>query len=135
MGRGAHRSRKSGLTIRRFQNSLTFDKPWPPSLDWEDFAHLGEPSELAARIVETLGTTGGSSEAAPTFFTALLEPARASSSKSSAPIGTFASASGGAGEYNSEPNGRGRIAALMIANAIGKHLKFQTQTLRPEVLT
>ena len=108
------------LRVRNISD-LLFEKPAPASLGWDDFAHLGEKRELAARIVETSGRTRGAERGGANIL--LYGPPGTGKSEFAKALGAHlrfcVHFCGESGDRNSEPNRRERIAALMIANAIG----------------
>ena len=102
-------------------SDLLLGEAAPASLAWDDFAHLGDMRDLAARIV---GTAGGLRGAPRTGANLLFYgPPGTGKSEFAKTLGAYLGFSvqfvGEASEENSEPDRRERIAALMIANAIG----------------
>lgn len=93
----------------------------PASLEWSDFEHLGELRDLAARIVRAAAATRrGQGVGINLLFygppgTGKSEFAKTLGARVGLPVQFVGETSG----ENTEPNRRERIAALMIANAIG----------------
>jgi len=97
---------------------LLLGTPAAASLSWDDFAHLGELRDLAARILAHRGDN------APKAANILIygPPGTGKSEfvkTLAARLGFAAHFVGEDNGKNSEPNRRERIAALMIANALG----------------
>jgi hypothetical protein len=108
---------KRQLTSRQI-GGLLLGQPAMPSLCWEDFAHLGELRELSARIVapgDGKASTGvniliyGSPGTGKSEFVKTL----------AARCGLAAHFIGEENGKNAEPSRKERIAALVIANALG----------------
>jgi transitional endoplasmic reticulum ATPase len=101
-------------------SDLLLGKPESASLGWDDFAHLGDMRDLAARIVQTSGKARGAAQGANIL---LYGPPGTGKSEFAKTLGAFLGFSvqfcGESGDGEREPNRRERIAALMIANAIG----------------
>jgi transitional endoplasmic reticulum ATPase len=93
----------------------------PASLAWDDFTYLGELRDLAARLV----AASGGKRAPPNAGANLLFYGPPGTGKTEfaktlgARLGFVVQFCGEAGEEAAEPERRERIAALMIANAIG----------------
>jgi len=98
--------------------SLLLGTPAAASLSWDDFAHLGDLRDLAARILAHWG------DDAPKAANILIygPPGTGKSEfvkTLAARLGFAAHFVGEDNGKNAEPNRRERIAALMIANALG----------------
>jgi AAA+ superfamily predicted ATPase len=99
---------------------LLLGKRVPASLGWEDFAHLGELRDLAARLISaSQGADGGACGPNLLFY----GPPGTGKSEFAKTLGDRVGMSvrfvGEADEKNAEPNRRERVAALMMANALG----------------
>jgi SpoVK/Ycf46/Vps4 family AAA+-type ATPase len=113
------------LSLPRFERrrvgDLLLGEPARASLVWKDFEHLGDLRDLAARIVGGAGGLRG----APRRGVNLLFYGPPGTGKSEFAktlgdrVGFFVQFCGETGEENTEPNRRERIAALLIANAVG----------------
>jgi transitional endoplasmic reticulum ATPase len=102
--------------------ALLLGKPAVASLGWDDFAHLGELRDLAARMVAHRGE-GGSSAANILIYG---PPGTGKSEFVKTLAARLGLSAHFVGEHNgqdAEPNRRERIAALMIANALGATAK------------
>ena len=113
---GAVLSRKR-LAAPQIQ-ALLLGKPAAASLGWDDFAHLGELRDLAERIVAHRG------EGVPNAANILIygPPGTGKSEfvkTLAARLGLSAHFVGEQNRQDAEPNRRERIAALMIAKALG----------------
>ena len=98
--------------------SLLLGTPAAASLSWDDFAHLGELRDLAARI---LAHRGDDAQKAANIL--IYGPPGTGKSEFvktlAARLGFSAHFVGEDNGKHAEPNRRERIAALMIANALG----------------
>ena len=88
---------------------------------WKDFEHLGDLRDLAARIVGSAGGLRGTTRRGVNLL--FYGPPGTGKSEFAKTLGAHLGFSvqfcGETGEENAEPNRRERIAALLIANAIG----------------
>ena len=100
---------------------LLLGRPARASLGWSDFEHLGELRDLAARIVAAAGKLGGASRrGANLLFYGAPGTGKSEFAKTlGARVGFSVQFCGETNEANGEPNRRERVAALLIANAIG----------------
>src|ERR1700722_8347539 len=100
---------------------LLLGRPARASLGWSDFEHLGEPRDLAARIVAAAGKLGGASRrGANLLFYGAPGTGKSEFAKTlGARVGFSVQFCGETNEANGEPNRRERVAALLIASAIG----------------
>lgn len=97
---------------------LLLGKPAVASLGWDDFAHLGELRDLAARMIAHSGV--GVPNAANILIYGPPGTGKSEFVKTlAARLGFFAHFVGEQNGQDAEPNRRERIAALMIANALG----------------
>lgn len=98
--------------------ALLLGKPAVASLGWDDFAHLGELRDLAARMVAP-----GGDDAPKAANILIYGPPGTGKSEFvktlAARLGLCAHFVGEHNGQDAEPNRRQRIAALMIANALG----------------
>jgi SpoVK/Ycf46/Vps4 family AAA+-type ATPase len=99
-------------------HALLLGAPASASLSWDDFAHLGELRDLAARIL-----AHGGDNAAKAANILIYGPPGTGKSEFvktlAARLGLSAHFVGEDNGDNTEPNRQERIAALMIANALG----------------
>ena len=113
------------LSLPRFGarrvGDLLLGRPARASLGWSDFEHLGELRDLAARIVAAAGKLGGASRrGANLLFYGAPGTGKSEFAKTlGARVGFSVQFCGETNEANGEPNRRERVAALLIANAIG----------------
>ena len=100
---------------------LLLGRPARASLGWSDFEHLGDLRDLAARIVAAAGKLGGASRrGANLLFYGAPGTGKSEFAKTlGARVGFSVQFCGETNEANGEPNRRERVAALLIANAIG----------------
>jgi transitional endoplasmic reticulum ATPase len=113
------------LSLPRFQprrvSDLLLGEPARASLAWKDFEHLGDLRDLAARIVGSAGGLRGTTRRGVNLL--FYGPPGTGKSEFAKTLGAHLSLSvqfcGETGEENAEPNRRERIAALLIANAVG----------------
>src|SRR5271167_2402930 len=100
---------------------LLLGRPARASLGWSDFEHLGELRDLAARIVAAAGELGGASRrGANLLFYGAPGTGKSEFAKTlGARVGFSVQFCGETNDANGEPNRRERVAALLIANAIG----------------
>jgi transitional endoplasmic reticulum ATPase len=100
---------------------LLLGEPARASLAWKDFEHLGDLHDLAARIVRGAGDLRGAARrGANLLFYGPPGTAKSEFAKTlGARVGFSVQFCGEKGEENAEPNRRERIAALLIANAVG----------------
>src|SRR6185437_10243584 len=113
------------LSLPRFQrrsvSDLLLGEPARASLSWSYFEHLGDVRGLAARIVAG-NVSRGSDHRGPNLLfygppgTGKSEFAKALGAK----VGFSVHFCGETDEEKAEPDRRDRIAALLIANAIGR---------------
>ena len=98
--------------------ALLLGKPAVASLGWDDFAHLGELRDLAARMVADRGD--GVANAANILIYGPPGTGKSEFVKTlAAHLGLSSHFIGEHNGQDAEPNRRERIAALMIANALG----------------
>jgi transitional endoplasmic reticulum ATPase len=106
---------------RRRVSDLLLGEPARASLAWKDFEHLGNLRDLAARIVSGAGGIRGAVRLGVNLL--FYGPPGTGKSEFAKTLGARVGFSvqfcGETGEENSEPNRRERIAALLIANAVG----------------
>ena len=113
------------LSLPRFGarrvSDLLLGEPARASLAWSDFEHLGDLRDLAARIVAAAGNPrGGSRHGVNLLFYGPPGTGKSEFAKTlGAHIGFSVQFIGETNDENAEPSRRERIAALMIANAIG----------------
>jgi transitional endoplasmic reticulum ATPase len=113
------------LSLPRFGTrrvgDLLLGEPARASLAWSDFEHLGDMRDLAARIVAAAGNLRG--EMRRSVNVLFYGPPGTCKSEFAKTLGAHLGFSvqfcGETNEENEEPNRRERIAALLIANAIG----------------
>src|SRR5271167_192994 len=99
---------------------LLLGRPARASLGWSDFAHLGDLRDLAARIVAAAGKLAGSGRGANLLFYGAPGTGKSEFAKTlGARVGFSVQFCGETNDANDEPNRRERVAALLIANAIG----------------
>src|SRR5271169_3826328 len=100
---------------------LLLGRPARATLGWSDFEHLGELRDLAARIVAAAGKLGGASRrGANLLFYGAPGTGKSEFAKTlGARVGFSVQFCGETNDANGEPNRRERVAALLIANAIG----------------
>ena len=102
-------------------SDLLLGEPARASLGWADFEHLGDLRDLAARIVAAAGNLRGAARRGVNLL--FYGPPGTGKSEFAKTLGARLGFSvqfcGEANEENAEPNRRERIAALLIANAIG----------------
>ena len=98
---------------------LLFGKPEAATLDWSDFGHLGELRDLAARLVLAAGRSRAGAHANLLFYgppgTGKTEFAKTLGAR----VGFSVQFVGETNDENGEPSRSERLAALLIANAIG----------------
>jgi SpoVK/Ycf46/Vps4 family AAA+-type ATPase len=108
------------LAARRV-GDLLLGEPAAATLGWDDFAHLGEMPELASRMVSAAGGSRprGRLQANLLFYgppgTGKTEFAKALGAQ----VGFSVQFVGETNDKNGEPSRSERLAALLIANAIG----------------
>jgi transitional endoplasmic reticulum ATPase len=113
------------LSLPRFEprkvSDLLLGEPARASLAWKDFEHLADLRDLAARIVAAAGgLRGAASRGANLLFYGPPGTGKSEFAKTlGAHLGFSVQFCGETGEESAEPNRRERIAALLIANAIG----------------
>jgi transitional endoplasmic reticulum ATPase len=113
------------LSLPRFErrrvSDLLLGEPARASLAWNDFEHLGDLRDLAARIVEGAGGLRGAARRGVNLL--FYGPPGTGKSEFAKTLGARVGFSvqfcGETGEENAEPNRRERIAALLITNAVG----------------
>ena len=100
---------------------LLLGRPARASLGWSDFEHLGDLRDLAARIVAAAGRLAGASgRGANLLFYGAPGTGKSEFAKTlGARVGFSVQFCGETNDANGEPNRRERVAALLIANAIG----------------
>ena len=108
------------LNARRVSD-LLLGEPARASLAWNDFEHLADLRDLAARIVAAAGgLRGAARRGANLLFYGPPGTGKSEFAKTlGAHLGFSVQFCGETGEENVEPNRRERIAALLIANAVG----------------
>jgi transitional endoplasmic reticulum ATPase len=114
------------LSLPRFEprrvSDLLLGEPARASLTWKDFEHLGNLRDLAARIVGGAGGLRGSARRGVNLL--FYGPPGTGKSEFAKTLGAHLRFSvqfcGEMGEENAEPDRRERIAALLIANAVGR---------------
>ena len=98
---------------------LLFGKPEAATLDWSDFGHLGELRDLAARLVLAAGRSRAGAHANLLFYgppgTGKTEFAKTLGAR----VGFSIQFVGETNDESGEPSRSERVAALLIANAIG----------------
>jgi transitional endoplasmic reticulum ATPase len=106
---------------RRRVSDLLLGAPTRASLVWKDFEHLGDLRDLAARIIAGAGSPRGAARRGVNLL--FYGPPGTGKSEFAKTLGARVGFSvqfcGETGEENSEPNRSERIAALLIANAVG----------------
>jgi transitional endoplasmic reticulum ATPase len=113
------------LSLPRFEprriSDLLLGEPTRASLTWRDFEHLGSVRDLAARIVGSAGVIRGGAQRGVNLL--FYGPPGTGRSEFAKTLGAHLRFSvqfcGETGEENSELDRRERIAALLIANAVG----------------
>jgi transitional endoplasmic reticulum ATPase len=92
------------------------------SLAWKDFEHLGDLRDLASRIIGGAGCLGGlAPRGVNLLFYGPQGTGKTEFAKTlGARVGLSVQFCGERSEESSEPNRRERIAALLIANAVGR---------------
>jgi transitional endoplasmic reticulum ATPase len=113
------------LSLPRFErrrvSDLLLGEPARASLAWKNFEHLGNLRDLAARIVRGAGGLRGTTRRVVNLL--FYGPPGTGKSEFAKTLGAHLGLSvrfcGETGEENAEPNRRERIAALLIANAVG----------------
>jgi transitional endoplasmic reticulum ATPase len=113
------------LSLPRFESrrvsDLLLGEPARASLAWQDFEHLGDLRDLATRIVAAVGNLRGATRRGVNLL--FYGPPGTGKSEFAKTLGARLGFSvqfcGETNEENDEPNRRERIAALLIANAIG----------------
>src|SRR5579872_1992261 len=114
------------LTMRELDGrrvgEFLLGKPAAASLGWDDFDHLGEVRDIASRIIAA--SDGGSSERRPKGINLLLYGPSGTGKTEfvktlGARLGFSVQFIGETNDRHLEPARRERIAALIIANAIG----------------
>jgi transitional endoplasmic reticulum ATPase len=113
------------LSLPRFEprrvSDLLLGEPARASLAWKDFEHLGDLRDLAARIIAGAGSLRGTTRRGVNLLfygppgTGKTEFAKTLGAR----VGFSVQFCGETGEESAEPNRRERIAALLIANAVG----------------
>jgi transitional endoplasmic reticulum ATPase len=113
------------LSLPRFSSrrvgDLLLGEPARASLAWKDFEHLGDLRDLAVRIIAGAGSLGGAARRGVNLLfygppgTGKTEFAKTLGAR----VGLSVQFCGETGEESAEPNRRERIAALLIANAVG----------------
>src|SRR5277367_5797359 len=98
---------------------LLLGRPARASLGWSDFEHLGDLRDLAARIVAAAGKLAGGRGANLLFYGAPGTGKSEFAKTLGARVGFSVQFCGETNDVNGEPNRRERVAALLIANAIG----------------
>lgn len=113
------------LSLPRFGarrvSDLLLGEPARASLGWGDFEHLGDLRDLAARIVAAAGgSRGATRRGANVLFYGPPGTGKSEFAKTlGARLGFSVQFCGETNDENAEPNRRERIAALLIASAIG----------------
>ena len=113
------------LSLPRFEarrvSDLLLGQPARASLAWKDFEHLGDLHDLAARIVgNARGLRGAAKLGVNLLFYGPPGTGKSEFAKAlGARVGFSVQFCGKMGEESAEPNRRERIAALLIANAVG----------------
>jgi transitional endoplasmic reticulum ATPase len=113
------------LSLPRFEprrvSDLLLGEPARASLAWKDFEHLGDLRDLSARIIAGAGSLRGTTRRGVNLLfygppgTGKTEFAKTLGAR----VGFSVQFCGETGEESAEPNRRERIAALLIANAVG----------------
>jgi transitional endoplasmic reticulum ATPase len=100
---------------------LLFGKPAAATLSWSDFVHLGELRDLAARLVLATGRSRAGAQAdANLLFYGPPGTGKTEFAKTlGAHLGFSVQFVGETNDENGEPSRSERVAALLIANAIG----------------
>ena len=112
------------LTLKRLGarnvSDLLLGKPAAATLAWQDFKHLGQLRETAAQLVKAFGPGRTAEAGVNILFYGPPGTGKSEFAKTlGAHLGYSVQFAGEQNEENTEPNRRERIAALMIANAIG----------------
>jgi len=101
-------------------SDLLLGKPAAAALAWQDFKHLGDMREIAARLVKACGSKGTAEIGVNLLFYGPPGTGKSEFAKTlGAHLGFSVQFAGEANDDSAEPNRRERIAGLMIANAIG----------------
>jgi transitional endoplasmic reticulum ATPase len=114
------------LSLPRFNtrklSDLLLGEPARASLAWKDFEHLGDLRDLASRIIGGAGCLGGlAPRGVNLLFYGPQGTGKTEFAKTlGARVGLSVQFCGERSEESSEPNRRERIAALLIANAVGR---------------
>jgi ATPase family associated with various cellular activities (AAA) len=114
------------LSLPRFNarrvGHLLLGEPARASLTWNQFEHLGDLRDIAARIVAaSVRSRGSSCRGANILFYGPPGTGKSEFAKTlGAQVGFSVHFCGETDDENAEPNRRDRIAALLIANAIGR---------------
>jgi len=99
---------------------LLLGAPAAASLGWDDFSHLGDLRDIAARIVAANRNGAGAVAGSNLLFYGEPGTGKSEFAKTLGErLGLSVRFVGEADDRNSEPNRRERIAALMMANALG----------------
>jgi transitional endoplasmic reticulum ATPase len=108
------------LNVRNV-GDLLIGKPAHASLGWSDFAHLGELGDLAAKVVAAANRRNSDSGCGVNilFYGAPGSGKREFAKTLGAHVGYSVQFIGETNDANAEPSRNERLAALMIANAIG----------------
>jgi transitional endoplasmic reticulum ATPase len=105
---------------KRNVSDLLLGKPAAATLDWQEFRHLGDMREIAARLVKACGSKGTAEFGVNLLFYGPPGTGKSEFAKTlGAHLGFSVQFAGEANDDSAEPNRRERIAGLMIANAIG----------------
>ena len=108
------------LNVRKV-GDLLLGKPAQASLGWSDFAHLGELRDLAAKVVAAANRRNSNhARGANILFYGPPGSGKSEIAKRlGARVGYSVHFIGESNDENAEPSRNQRVAALMIANAIG----------------